>query len=147
MWPPLEATYIFLACYLLPIATLQWQLPLVIRNLASEHPAQLLLLAFFLPMIALLFTSPNSFFRMATIPVIATIIAAYLQTADSYISNKTFIAMSSGPTTLLLMGMIDYLVLQKLHLTSDGVERRIQPGSQLSNVDVSQFSTNSYFCP
>lgn len=139
MWTPLEALYIFFSCYLLPIATLQWHLPTIIRDLALEHPIQLLLLAFFLPMMSLVFTSPNSPLRLATIPIIAIVVAAYLQTADSYISNKTFIAMSSGPTTLLLMGMIDYLVLQKLHLTSEGVERSIQPGSQPNTVDVSCF--------
>jgi hypothetical protein len=136
MWSPLEAFYIFLSCYLIPIATLQWRLPSIVNDLALEHPVQLLLLAFFLPMISLVFTAPNSPLRLATIPVIAIVVAAYLQTADSYISNKTFIAMSSGPTTLLLMGMIDYLVLQKLHLTSDGVERSIQPGSQFGTLDV-----------
>ena len=136
MWSLFEAFYILLACYLIPIATLQWRLPSFINNLALEHPIQLLLLALFLPMISLVFTAPNSSFRLATIPVIAIVVAAYLQTADSYISNKTFIAMSSGPTTLLLMGMIDYLVLQKLHLTSEGIERTIKPGSQLNTLDV-----------
>jgi hypothetical protein len=141
MWTPLEALQIFLVCYLIPIATLHWQLPSIIRALALEHPIQLLLLAFFLPMASLVFTTPNSPFRLATIPVIAVVVAAYLQTADLYISNKTFIAMSSGPTTLLLMGMIDYLVLQKLHLTSDGVERSIKPGVQQDILDVSCFSS------
>jgi hypothetical protein len=136
MWSTLEALYIFLACYLIPIATLQWRLPSIINDLALEHPVQLLLLAFLLPMISLVFTAPNSPLRLSTIPVIAIVVAAYLQTADSYISNKTFIAMSSGPTTLLLMGMIDYLVLQNVHLTSDGTERTIPPGSQHGTTDV-----------
>ena len=136
MWSPLEASYILISCYLIPIATLRWQLPSSINNLALNHPIQLLSLSFLLPMLALVFTAPSSPLRLATIPVIAIAIAAYLQTADAYISNKTFIAMSSGPTTLLLMSMIDYLVLQKLHLTADGAEKTIKPGTQLGNIDV-----------
>jgi hypothetical protein len=100
-------------------------------------------LSFFLPMISLVFTAPSSPLRLATIPVIAIVIAAYLQTADAYISNKTFIAMPSGPTTPLLMGMIDYLVLQKLHLKTDGVEQTIKPGMQIGNLDVRYSSNHS----
>ncbi|KAF4633952.1 hypothetical protein G7Y89_g4163 [Cudoniella acicularis] len=129
-WSPLEALQIFLVCYLLPLASLTWSLPPIVTNLASNYPTHALLVAFFLPMITYIVTSPNSLLRMAVIPVVATIIISYLQTADSYISNKSFLAMSSGPTTLLLFSSIDYLVLQKLHFTTDKVERTIEAGTQ-----------------
>jgi hypothetical protein len=88
----------------------------------------MLLFAFSLPVLPLIFTPPSSPLRMATIPLLAVIIISYLQTADLYISNKSFIAMSSGPTTLLLFSSIDYLVLQRLHLTADGTEKTLQLG-------------------
>jgi hypothetical protein len=44
------------------------------------------------------------------------------------------------------MAMIDYLVLQKLHLTTDGSERVIKPGSQelTGNLDVRQATRIDY---
>jgi len=135
MWSPLEAVKIFLVCYALPLASLKWTLPSIVNDVALNHPIKCLLVGFFLPMVVYITTPPSSPLRLATIPVVATMMISYLQTADSYIDNKTFIAMSSGPTTLVLMQSIDYLVLQKLHLTRDGTERLIKPGAQPATVD------------
>jgi hypothetical protein len=130
MWSPLEALQVFAVCYALPLASLKWTFPSIVTDVVLNHPIKSLLVAFFLPMIVYIVAPPNSSLRWATVPVVATIMISYLQTADSYISNKTFVAMSSGPTTLVLMQSIDYLVLQNLHLTTDGTEMIIKPGSQ-----------------
>lgn len=130
MWTKSEALQIFAVCYLLPLASLRWTLPSFFTNVALNHPIQSLVVAFSLPMIVYIATPPKSLLRWATVPVVATLMISYLQTASSYISNKTLIAMSSGPTTLVLLQSVDYLVLQKLHLASDGMEKIVKSGSR-----------------
>ena len=121
-WSPLDAWHIFLACYLLPILGLKWRLPFLLNNWVEHHPLETIILAFSTPILTLAYTPPKSPIRLAVIPIIAASIIAFLQTADVYVSNKTIIAMASGPTTLLLLSSINYLCLQSRHLTENKIE-------------------------
>lgn len=134
-WSRLDSWHIFLACYLLPILSMRWNLPSLVRVVALDYPLQTIILAFLLPILALAFTRPTSPARLAIIPVIAAAVVSYLQTAHMYISNNMLIAISSGPTTLLLLSSIDYLCLQELHRTKDGKEKsgNIEPQSHITS--------------
>lgn len=129
MWTPFQALQIFVVCYALPLFSLKWNLPSLITDVALNNPLEALLVGFALPMVVCIISPPNSLFRWAAIPVISSIMISYLQTAGAYIPNKTLIAMSTGPTTLVLMQSIDHLVLQRLHLMSDGKETAYKPGT------------------
>lgn len=142
MWTIVEAIRIFAVCYALPLYSIKWPLPVALTNVVLNNPLISICVAFSLPMFVYVVAPTHSILRWATVPVIGALMISYLQTAESYIPNKTLIAMSSGPTTLVLAQTIDYLVLQRLHLALNGEERVIKPGSQLPTPNRTEDSTD-----
>lgn len=117
------ALQVFLCGYAPYIAFTYFGIPEAITNFYVAHSVELMMGTFALPMLALIYTGPQSRIRFAVLPFVAAGVACYHTTSPRFSVNRTNAAGFDGPHMLLFLTAVDALVQKQLYLDASGIER------------------------
>ena len=117
-----ETIQILLVAYV-PILFARHGLPSAVIDFYVLHSWELILATFALPILALIYTTPNSPLRLAVVPCVALGAVIYHIASPLIIPNRAIAAAFDGPFMLLFLTSVDALLLRRLFLTPDGKER------------------------
>lgn len=92
-------------------------LPNFVTLFYLEHPLELMIGTFALPILGLIYTQPQSSIRLALVPLVTLGVVCYHKTARDFMPNGANASAMDGPFMLLYLTAIDMFLLQRLYIT------------------------------
>jgi len=121
--PKWKTVQIMLAAYIPLLTFAQCGLPAFVISFYLSHPWKLMLTTFALPILALVYTRPDSVLRLAVLPCVALGTVCYHVASAIIMPNRAVAGALDGPFMLLFLISVDALLLQRLYFAKDGKER------------------------
>ena len=91
-------------------------LPQAVTHFFYEHPFELMLGTFALPILGLVFTEPDTSVRLVIVPLVTLGAACYHKTAPYFMPNGADASACDGPFMLLFLTIVDLFLLRRVQL-------------------------------